>query len=406
MQSQFLAVFRAVDTRSLSSRSIGAFWGVAALLGGHSIAVAQPAQPVQLEGEPLSADENLPSNLPDSLPSSLPSGLPGQTAPSREENYLLGVGDYLRVDVFNIPDYGGEFRVLSGGVVNLPVVGLVAVEGLSLRQAATQIEQSLAPFVRRPRVTLSVLEARPLQVAIAGEVSRPGTYQLGADNANEASEASTLTQVIELAGGITQLADIRQIAVHRRLPPGPAALQSGSPALGSGGESADSQVISVNLWNLLKEGDLNEDIRLQNGDRIVIPTATALSPDEATELGSASFAPDEISVNVVGEVETPGAITVPPNTPLNQVLLTAGGFNNRARRASVNLIRLNPNGTVSQREIEVDFSEGIDEAANPPLRPNDTVVVQRSGIARVGDAVGTILRPIRESFGVLRLFGL
>ncbi|MEM9161797.1 MAG: SLBB domain-containing protein, partial [Cyanobacteria bacterium P01_F01_bin.4] len=304
--------------------------------------------------------------------------------------------------------YGGEFRVLSGGVLNLPVVGQVAVEGLSVEQAAAHVEQTLAPFVRRPRVTLSVLETRPLQVAIAGEVSRPGTYQIEEDGAgNAAPEVPTLTQVIELAGGITQLADIRQIEVERRLPPASTALPPRRGTSGHlSGESTPSQTISINLWALLQEGDLDEDLRLQDGDRILIPTATALNPDEAADLASASFSPDEISINVVGEVDTPGAINVPPNTPLNQALLMAGGFNNRASRGSVNLVRLNPNGTVSQREIDVDFDQGIDDDLNPPLRPNDTVIVQRSGIARVGDAVGTVLRPIRDAFGVLRLFGL
>ncbi|MEM8805209.1 MAG: SLBB domain-containing protein [Cyanobacteria bacterium P01_G01_bin.38] len=392
MQGQLLIVFVTMRKRFFSGKLAGTVLGAATLLLGHSVgynsAVAQPA---------WVAETSPPGDL----------SVPSETHALRGENYLLGVGDYLRVDVFNIPDYGGEFRVLSGGVLNLPVVGQVTVEGLSLEQAAIHIEQTLAPFVRRPRVTLSVLEARPLQIAIAGEVSRPGTYQIEEDGAgNAAPEVPTLTQVIELAGGITQLADIRQIEVQRQLPPTSAALPSDLPSGSLSRESVHAQTLSIDLWALLQEGDLDEDIRLQDGDRILIPTATALNPDEAADLASASFSPDEISINVVGEVDTPGTINVPPNTPLNQALLMAGGFNNRASRGSVNLVRLNPNGTVSQREIEVDFDQGIDDDLNPPLRPNDTVIVQRSGIARVGDAVGTVLRPIRDAFGVLRLFGL
>ncbi|NEP19000.1 MAG: hypothetical protein F6J97_19235 [Leptolyngbya sp. SIO4C1] len=316
-----------------------------------------------------------------------------------QEDYLLGVGDYLRVDVFNIPDYSGEFRVLSGGVLNLPVAGPVAVEGLSIQQAATQVEQQLMQYVRRPYVTLSVLKTRPLQIAIAGEVNRPGTYRLGIDDDADATspELPTLTQVIELAGGITQSADIRQIQVQRRLPPGNLSALRGQRS---------SQTVAINLWDLLQAGDLEEDLRLQDGDRILIPTATALNPDEIAELATASFSPDQISVNVVGEVEAPGSIVVPPNTPLNQAILAAGGFNNRARRGTVNLVRLNPNGTVSQRAIEIDFTQGINDEMNPPLRPNDTVIVQRSGLARISDTVGTVLSPVRDAFGILRLFGL
>ena len=326
------------------------------------------------------------------------------------ETYILGVGDYLRVDVFNIPDYGGEFRVLSGGGVNIPIVGAVDVEGLSIQQATEHIENSLVPYVQRPVVTLSLLEARPIQIAVAGEVHRPGAYRVdvaGDANNSSTAELPTLTQAIELAGGITQLADIRQIEVQRHLP---RSLSTGSsnPVLGDNryARLPNSKTVSVNLWDLLKEGDLSEDLQLQDGDRILIPTASDLNSDEVAEEATASFSPDQISVNVVGEVEAPGAIQVPPNTPLNQAILAAGGFNNRARQGTVSLVRLNLNGTASQREIEVDFSQGIDEDTNPSLRPNDTVIVKRSGLARAGDTFGAVFSPLNFTLNILRLFGL
>ena len=329
----------------------------------------------------------------------------------RQEAYLLGVGDFLRVDVFNIPDYSGEFRVLSGGTLNLPVIGAVSVEGLSIQQAATRIEQELQLFVNRPLVTLSILEARPIQIAISGEVNRPGAYRVDDSDAS-VRELPTLTQVIELAGGITQLADIRQIEIQRQLPPTSNGLQSSATTFLSemDGETNStqfpSQTISINLWELLQDGNLNEDLQLQDGDRIFIPTATALTPEELTELASASFSPDQISINVVGEVQSPGSIALPPNTPLNQAILAAGGFNNRARRDRVSLIRLNPNGTVSQQEIEIDFSRGIGDEINPSLQPNDTIIVRRSGLAAANDSVGSILSPLRGIFNILQLFGL
>lgn len=332
----------------------------------------------------------------------------GEAGAFRGEGYLLGVGDSVRVEVFNIPDYGGEFRVLSGGTLNLPVAGSIVVEGLSLQQAATLVEKSLEPFVRRPRVTLSVLEVRPIQIAIAGEVNRPGAYQISVDGTDEPSEGvPTLTGAIELAGGITQLADIRKVKVQRRLSPISTISAVNEPFQGvTSGERFRSQSIEINLWTLLKEGDLGEDMRLQDGDRITIPKAAALDAGEIAELATASFSPDQISVNVVGEVEAPGSILVPPNTPLNQAILTAGGFNNRARTGTVNLVRLNPDGTASEREIEIDFAQGISEQENPSLRPNDTIIVRRSGLARTGDTVRAIFSPIGDTLRILNIFGL
>jgi polysaccharide export outer membrane protein len=96
---------------------------------------------------------------------------------------------------------------------------------------------------------------------------------------------------------------------------------------------------------------------------------------------------------------------VPPNTPLNQAILAAGGFNVRARKRSVELIRLNPNGTVEKRAIEVDLAQGINSQGNPTLRNNDVVVVKRTAIASIGDTLGTVLNPLGSFVNLLRLFG-
>jgi polysaccharide biosynthesis/export protein len=306
-------------------------------------------------------------------------------------NYLLGPGDSLQVDVFNATEYSGEFQVLPGGVLNLPMIGSISVGGMTITQASDVIEARLREFVRRPHVTVSVLAARPMQVAIAGEVNRPGAYTVALDG--EAG-IPTLTQVIDLAGGITQTADIRGIEVYRQL-----------PAQGQGALASQDDRLQVDLMQLLREGRLEEDIALQNGDRILIPQAVALSPQEATELANASFSPDEMMVNVVGEVARPGSLQVPPNTPLNQVILAAGGFNNRAQRGNVTLVRLNVNGTVTQQEIAVDFASGVSQENNPPLRPNDTVIIGRNGLTQVTDVLGAVLSPLSGLFNLFRLLG-
>jgi len=97
-------------------------------------------------------------------------------------------------------------------------------------------------------------------------------------------------------------------------------------------------------------------------------------------------------------------LKVSPDTPLNQVLLAAGGFNNRARKGSVELIRLNSNGTVTRRRIHVDLSSGIDEGTNPILTNRDVIIVGRSTLASIGDTLGTLLSPIGQAFSLFNLF--
>ena len=411
-----------------------------------------------------------------------------------DETYILGAGDRIQLDVFNVPEYSGEHQILTDGSLNLPMIGKVSVGGRSLAQAEAAIAAQYAPLVRHAVVTILLLQPRPLQVAIAGEVNQPGVYTLPLTNN---AQFPSLVEAIQTAGGLTQAADLRQIQVQRPQASGPPqmttvnlwellqngdlsqnlALQDGDTLLiptaaqislaetnhlaaanfvadpnqtlniavvgevlrpgphqlgsGSGGgrhptvtqaiqaaggitptadiqhiqvlrltRNGPEQVIDIDLWALLQDGDRYQDIVLQQGDTVVIPEATELSPAETTELAAASFSPDQIQVNVVGEVERPGAVQVQPNTPLNQALLAAGGFNNRAREASVDLVRLNSNGTVTRRTIEVDLAQDVNEETNPVLRSNDVIVVKRSNLASVTDGLRQVLSPLNAIFGV------
>ncbi|MBE9169795.1 SLBB domain-containing protein [Pleurocapsales cyanobacterium LEGE 06147] len=239
----------------------------------------------------------------------------------------------------------------------------------------------------------------PIEVAMVGEIYRPGTYKIApGGTANNAAQGQQnqqniqggnlpprLSDALRSAGGIKPLANIRKIEIQRQTWDGQA------------------RTINVDLWELLQSGKKNQDLILQEGDTIVIPQADKIAEEDAQQIAAASFSPNTIRVNVVGEVKTPGPVEVPPNTPLNQAILAAGGFDqSRASKGSVELVRLNPNGTVSKREIDVDFAENPSEENNPTLHNNDVVVVGRSGTAVLGDAVGAVLSPFLGPFGFIR----
>ena len=419
------------------------------------------------------------------------------------ESYTLGAGDEVRMDIFQLPEYSSEYEVLIDGTLSLPIVGQIAVTGLTLEQAERAISQAYAQRLRRPIVEIFLVSPRRLRVGIAGEVARPGEYILE----REGTQFPSLVNALETAGGVTQSADLRQVVVQRPDSSGRVqtfvanlwqflntgdlqynlALQDGdtvyiptrsdfdfdeslqlsaasfaaegSEALnvavvgevfrpgpyvvsgsnngtstGSGGArqptisqaiqtaggiqpEADlrevkiyrrtrngvQQVIDVNLWALLTDGDITKDVALQEGDTVFVPEAENLIASEVSEAAVASFSPDTIRINVVGEVEDPGAVEIPPNTPLSQGLLAAGGFNNRARQGSVELIRLNPNGTATRTSIDVDFAAGLDETENPLLRNNDVIVVGRSGIASFSDTLDSVVRPLGRTFSLFSI---
>ena len=320
---------------------------------------------------------------------------PADFAPLPEaisEDYILGAGDLIELEIFNVPEHSGNERVLVDGSISLDWIGNVEVEGLTLDETADAISTAYAQYLKNPVITVSLITPRPLQVSVAGAVNRPGSYQVdfaGENGSDVEAERRwpTLTKVLQQAGGITQLADVRQVTVER--------------TVGRNGV----QTIQVDLWDLISAGDLEEDLTLRDGDNIFVPTVSQVNPNEVGQLASASFSPDTIQVNVVGEVNTPGVVEVPPNTPLNQALLAAGGFNNsRAQTGTVDLVRLNPDGSVSQREIAVDFNQGINEETNPILYPDDVVVVKPSGSAQFSDSADGILATLGLFLPFLQLF--
>ncbi|GAB4383322.1 MAG: polysaccharide biosynthesis/export family protein [Elainellaceae cyanobacterium] len=350
----------------------------------------------------------IPAPAAPTVPLYPPPGPLQEGAVQDEDTYTLGSGDQIVIDIFDVPEFSGDmgtYTLLVDGSVIFPWIGRVSLQGLTLEEAAERLEREYGGrgYIVNPLVTVNLLTARSLRISVVGEVSRPGAYAIAptgeattplqAEGAGGATGGGggwpTVTQAIQAAGGITQLADLRNVQIRR-------SLRDGS-----------EELVDVNLWELIRTGQLNEDITLRDGDTLVVPTATDLSPDEAILVGSASFAPGTITVNIVGEVIAPGVVEIPPNTSLNQAIQAAGGFDRqRARTSRVELIRLNPNGTAVRRRISTDLAAGINEESNPALRNGDTVIVGRSGLVSATDTLTTILDPIGTILGTFDIFGI
>jgi len=300
------------------------------------------------------------------------------------------------------PQINGSTQIIAVNLLQLLKEGDLS-QNLELRDkdtvfipAATEIDFSNNLLLSS--TSFSADRSEPINVAIIGEVFRPGPHTItpGSADVREAgtlgndkaasTELPTVTQAIQTAGGIRPQADIRKVQILRRP------------------NTSAAQTINIDLWKLLKEGDLSQDIALQAGDTILVPKAEGLTAAEITELSNVSFSPATIDVNVVGEVRQPGVVKIKPSTPLNTAVLAAGGFDNsRANKGKVKLIRLNPDGTVAQRDIEVDFDQPVNEETNPALRNNDVVLVGRSGLTKFGDTLRNVLSPITSGFGLFRI---
>jgi len=439
-----------------------------------------------------------------------PTGNTGSLA--QEAAYTLGSGDRIGLEIFGVPEFSREYQVLVDGTLNLPIIRSVSIQGLTLQEAANVITRRYEPFINVPVVTVTLIAARPLNIGLAGEVTRPGSYKINPTREGGGVKFPTLMEMLQLAKGVTSAGDMRNVQIRRPRRGGPeqvftvdlqnfletgnlrqdvtirdgdtifvptaSALNTeevrqrasanfsaditqpigvvivgevnrpgpytvfasdvrstnqqtdlsfvsidqqqgavvGLPTITralkiAGGITTEAdirrvqirrrvrggneQTIMVNLWDLLQKGDATQDILLQEGDSVIIPTAATVDLAEVSQLATSSFSPNAISINIVGEVIRPGALQVRPSTSLHQALLTAGSFNQlRANTDRVELLRLNPNGTVSRRTIEVDFAQGLNPNNNPTLRNNDVILVARSGYARVGDNINRYLQPI------------
>lgn len=109
----------------------------------------------------------------------------------------LGVGDAVRITVFQQPDLATETRITERGTIGLPLVGEVKVAGLTPAAAAAQVaaEYKKGQFLKNPQVALALTTVRSRQVSVLGMVARPGRYALD-------DSSSRLADVIAAAGGI------------------------------------------------------------------------------------------------------------------------------------------------------------------------------------------------------------
>lgn len=310
----------------------------------------------------------------------------------QDDAYILGPGDSLDLRFLAATELSGAVSLLSDGTASLPLLGNVRLTGLTLSQASQWLEKLYKRQLLRPELQLSVATPRPLRVALVGQVSAPGLYTLSpAGNESRGDVAvtnaglPTLVDAIAKAGGITALADLRSVMLQRRLP----------------GEAGAYKRTRLNLLALIFEGDQQQNPLLFDGDTIRIEAAAEPVP-EMIELSSTTLAPQEINVNIIGEVKGAGRITVPANTPLVQGVLAAGGpIAWRANRGDVELVRINRNGTATRMKFALNLDQGASNSKNPPLRDGDTVVVKRSGLAVASDALTALVDPLSPIINAL-----
>jgi polysaccharide export outer membrane protein len=327
--------------------------------------------------------------LAQSLPVA-PPVVPQSAIPSA--SYALGAGDQIEITVFDYEEFTGAKVVLPDGTITLPIIGAVMAAGQTPEQLAQDLTLRLQAYLVNPVVTVNLSTLRPVVVNVAGEVQRPGPIQLrslttatstinGSVTGSTLNGVPTVSSALIEAGGITQNADIREIVLRRTLP---------------GGESVTT---TVNLWDALWSENAPQNLVLQDGDSILVPRLAADAAIDRRLIARSGLSPTTVRVRVVGEVNNPGEVQVPPNSSLSSAVAIAGGPTEDARLRRVAYVRLNERGEI-EREI-VDLRNLVD---NYQVQEGDVIVVPKTDTSSVLDFIGQVINPFNFIFGLFDRF--
>ncbi len=269
----------------------------------------------------------------------------------RLRRYLLGPGDQLSIQVQRFPDLNVTTVIGPEGTVQVPLVGALLLQDLTILEAISKITSELNKFIINPEVSISLLVQRPVRVTIAGEVTRPGYYPVGGDY--------QISDALTAAGGTTFTANLRNIEVRRTL--------------------ADGSVVNqiVDILTPLQMGGSPPDLRLEDGDVLIVPYQTsiqALDSDREllTNYSQAGIVPTGI-VTVNGEVNRPGYY---PANQVSAALLAAGGASLTADLRRILVRRKLSDGSVIEETIDLYTPlQNSTELPNVPLKDGDAVIV-------------------------------
>ncbi len=130
-----------------------------------------------------------------------------QAAPAASEEYRLGPGDKLRIEVYKDPQLSQSAQIRPDGKITLPLIGDVDASGRTPMELRDTITTSLKEYITNPTVTVIVVEALASQVFVMGEVAHPGPVQLHGP--------TTILQALAVAGGFKEFANTKDVKVMR-----------------------------------------------------------------------------------------------------------------------------------------------------------------------------------------------
>ena len=211
--------------------------------------------------------------------------------PNPDSGYMLDVGDILQIQLVGQNDYIEDFLVSSDGSINLPDIGKIVVAGLSLNDTSELIKSKVNSAFIGTEAFITLSEIRDVNILVTGNAQNPGIYTLTGN--------SNILHAIFAAGGISEFGSLREINLLR-----------------------DNIIIeSLDIYDLLIEGQYNLNKRLRSGDVIFIEARKNI-------------------VTIDGAINRPSKYEVLENQKLINIIEYANGINRSADLENISLQRL------------------------------------------------------------------
>lgn len=248
---------------------------------------------------------------------------PSAAAANANAQYRLAAGDTIRISVYQSADLTLETRLTEAGTISYPLLGSVALAGLTVSEAEKKIADGLRTgnFVKQPQVSVAVQQVRGNQVSVLGQVGKPGRYPLETGNVQ-------LTDMIATAGGVVPGGADQVVVVGTR---------NGQPYRAE-----------IDLPSVFGPNRRANDLTLQNGDVIWVERAPM--------------------IYMYGEVQKPGSLRLERGMTVMQALAASGGLTQRGTERGLRVHRRDAEGKVRI----------IEPAMTDKLQAEDIIYIRES----------------------------
>ena len=335
------------------------------------------------------------------------------------EDYILDTGDDLSINFSNVPEFSGRFTIDEQGEIFLKRLKLTYVRGLTIKELTKTLETRYKEFLINPEIFIRISKYKPIRVLIKGEVRKAGIIKfesIAALNFNTENQSdsglinnnffgtqssnpnliqsktsenintiqvkrsgdyiTTITNAIKRAGGLTSYSNISKIEIIRDVP------------LGQGGGKKKAV---IDLMPFLKGFNANVDIRLFDGDMILIPRLEQADSSIVPLSILSGITPDFIQVNVTGRIENPGEVKIPLEGSLSDAMNLSGPKLPLA--GQIFLIRYNKDGKLTRRSINYSSRSSPGSSKNPYLLAGDIITVKNSIMGRSAGIIKAFTEP-------------